>query len=117
MTIDGTNISTFGLIVQKVSGYNNLPSRKRILTEQAFLANDITHNENTVTVKLFGQYASNVALETGVNGLKALLESDVEHDFVFATRGLTFTAVAKSGMPVKLFRLDASIVLVLGVVV
>ena len=117
MTIDGTDISTFGLIVQRVSGYNNLPARKRILTEQDFDSNDITHNENTVTVKMFGQYASSAALETGVNGLRSLLESDVEHDFVFSSRGLTFTGVVKSGFSAKVFRLDVSIVLEIGVVV
>lgn len=117
MTIDGTDISTFGLIVQKVSGYNNLPALKKILPEREFDSGDIKLTEKNVIITMFGQYSSNAALETGINGLRSLLESDVEHDIVLSSRGITFTGVAKRGFKTRLFRLDASLVLEFGVVV
>ncbi len=116
MTIDGTDISTFGLIVQKVSGYTNLQALKKILDEREFLANDIKGEEREVVVKLFGQYASSAALETGINGLKSLLESDVEHDYIFPNRSIAFVGVAKRGFKTSIFRLDASLLLTIGIV-
>lgn len=117
MKIDGTDISTFGLIVQSVKGYNDLPALKKILVERSFTANDIKFNEKEVAIKLFGQYASSTALETGVKGLRTLLESDVVHDFLFTSRSINFDGVARNGFKAKVFRNDVSIDLVLGIVV
>ena len=117
MTIDGTDISTFGLIVQRLNKYFDKPKRKKILTEQAFLANDITFNEQTPIVLLFGQYANQTTLATNVQALEALLDGDVEHDFVFVDRGISFTGVVKKGFDARVRRNDVSIVLEVGVVV
>jgi hypothetical protein len=91
------------------TGYKNLPALKKILTERDFDSNDIKKIEKIVTVKLFGRYASSAALETGVNGLKTLLETDVEHDFLFTSRAINFDGVANRGFKAVVFRNDVSI--------
>ena len=117
MTIDGTDINTFGLIVQRLNRYFDKPKRKSILTEQTFLANDITFNEQSPVILMFGQYANQTTLATNVQALEALLDGAVEHDFVFTSRGISFTGVVKKGFSAKVKRNDVSIVLEVGVVV
>lgn len=117
MTIDGTDISTFGMIVQYLDNYFDNPKRKAILQEQDFDANDIVLEEKKVSVRIFGQYANQSTLATNVNALKTLIETDLEHDFVFANRSVSFTGVVRNGFPAVVKRNDVSIVLEVGVVV
>ena len=117
MTIDGTDINTFGLIVQRLNKYFDKPKRKKILTEQAFLTNDIVLEEQKPIVLLFGQYANQTTLATNVQALQTLLDTDVEHDFVFSDRSISFTGVVKKGFNAVVRRNDISIVIEIGVVV
>jgi hypothetical protein len=111
------DISDFGLVTQKVTGYNDLPALKRILRERDFSTGSITKTEQIITIKMFGRYDSAALLESNVNAFKAALQSDVEQVYFSTSRGITFTAVANRGFKATVFRNDVTILLELSVVV
>ena len=116
MTIDGFDISIFGLILTKFTGNFDLPARKKVLSEPEFDAGDQTLQEKKYYVNLFGQYASQNDLATNVDDLRDLLKNTLEHDFVIPTRGYTFKGVVKNGFKTKVFRNDVQINFVISVV-
>ena len=97
MTISGTDISTFGLKLMKLSDYYNLPARKRILTLPAFGCNDIKHEPRGAVVTLFGKYEDQDALATAVNGLRTFLESEATHGIVIGGRNISVDGVFADG--------------------
>jgi len=104
MTIDGINISTFGLIVTKFTGNFDLPKRKEVLKEPEFAAGDQTVEEKVYTVEMFGQYANQTVMATGVNGLRTLIETSLQHNFIFSNRGYSFTGVVSGGFKTKIIK-------------
>lgn len=82
MTIDGTNISTFGLTLLEVKDFLNLPKRKEITDIPFFTANDITFKPVTPTVILYGRWATVAAMETALNSFQTLIKSLVKHTIV-----------------------------------
>jgi len=114
MTIDGINISTFGLIVTKFTGNFDLPKRKEVLKEPEFAAGDQTVEEKVYTVEMFGQYANQTVMATGVNGLRTLIETSLQHDFILSNRGSTFTGVVHDGFKTKVLKNNVFVTMEIG---
>lgn len=104
MTIDGTNISTFGLKLLKVSDQLGLARRKQILNEQQFNAGDIRYSEFDVLFELKGKYASLSELGTSVNNFMDHLKLNTVHQFVEPARGLNFQGVVKNGFSCEIYK-------------
>lgn len=104
MTLSGTDISTFGLKLLKLSDYYNLPARKRILSEPAFGLNDIKYEPRRAVVKMYGKYSDQNTLATAVNGFRTLLETAVEHTVIIPGHVLGFTGVFPNGFKTKIQR-------------
>ena len=112
MTIDGINISTFGLIVTKFTGNFDLPKRKEVLKEPEFA--DQTLEEKIYTVEMFGQYATQTVMATGVKGLSTLLKTSLQHDFILSNRGSTFTGVVHDGFKTKVLKNNVFVTMEIG---
>lgn len=82
MTIDGTNISTFGLTLLEVKEFLFLPKRKEITQVPFHTANDIKFKSATPTVVIYGRWATATAMETALNNFQTLIKSVVKHTIV-----------------------------------
>lgn len=82
MTIDGTNISTFGLTLLEVKDFLNLPKRKEITEVPCFTENDIKFKSVTLTIVLYGRWATIGAMETALNSFKLQIKNSVKHTIV-----------------------------------
>lgn len=82
MTIDGTNISSFGLTLLEVKDFLNLPKRKEITEVPFFTANDIKFKSATPTVVLYGRWATIAAMETALNSFKSHIKNSIKHTIV-----------------------------------
>lgn len=109
MTIDGINISSFGLRVEDMTGEVSLPARKRVLAEPGTMAKDIVFQENEIKITMFGRYASLIALRTGVEGLKDLIKLNLVHTFIRASHGLNLSGVIKNGVKVEVLNKVATV--------
>ena len=98
MTIDGTNISTYGLRLLRLEDYYNLPARKKILPVPEFTENDIKYTPKRPTVRLFGKYSSQSAMTTAMNDFITLLKSSQTHAINLVGHGITFTGVFRDGI-------------------
>lgn len=98
MTIDGTNISTYGLRVLSMEDYYSQPARKKTLTRPGYLTNEIKHESGSCTVTLYGEYADLPTMKTGIENFKTKVKTVLEHTFVLIGHGLTFTGVIANGV-------------------
>lgn len=101
MTIDGINISVFGLHLSKADGFLDQPGRKVILPEPSFQAKDIVFESKEISIELVGIYETKAELFTGVESLKNLIKNTLEHDFVLPGHGIVFSGVVDRGISVK----------------
>lgn len=97
MTIDGVNISTFGMFVVLPSALYDQPARKKVLTEQGVEAKDIQYSEKVITVELAANYPDYSSLRTGVEAFKTAVETG-ENTFVFTNYGISVTGHVKNGV-------------------
>jgi len=109
MTIDGVDISTFGLILSRFDGHLDQPARKKILSVPGFEAKDIVFESKEHSFTLVGIYASKVALFSGVEALKTLIKSALVHNFVVAAHGVTFSGVVAEGIKPKVTNIMAEL--------
>lgn len=100
MTIDGTNITTYGLLLNTIKNHLNKPARKKTLDEPGFDAKDIVFKSQYLNVELVGVFETPAALLAGVEALKTKIKLKIEHDFTIARHGLTFKGVVADGMKV-----------------
>lgn len=114
MTIDAINISTFGLIVTNFTGNFDLQERKEVLSEPEFAVGDQTIEEKVYTVEMFGQYATQTFMAAGVNGLRTLLETSLQHAFVLSNMGYTFTGVVHEGFKTKVLKNNVFVTIEIG---
>ena len=98
MTIDGTNISTYGLEVIGLPEYYSLPARKSVLTVPGFEAKDLVYEGKEATVTLFGEYASLSAMNTAIEAFYTKIRSALKHDYILIGHGLTFSGVIVGGI-------------------
>lgn len=101
MTIDGTNISTFGLMLSSPDGHLNQPARKRILNEPGFETKDIKFENKEISINLIGSYNSKADLYTKIEAFKALIKSSFDHDYILTGHGLTFSGVIIDGLKIN----------------
>lgn len=104
MTIDGTNISTFGLKLSYFDGHLNQPARKKILSEQAYTSNDLNYEAKEYKVSLIGRYLDNTELFSSIQALKDLIASDVIHAFNISEHSVTFSGVVRDGIKIEPIR-------------
>lgn len=79
MTIDSTNINTYGLQLLTVKDYLNLPKRKDILTVPRFTENDIKTESLSFSIELYGKWNSVTDRETALAGFSSMIKSAVQH--------------------------------------
>jgi hypothetical protein len=104
MTIDGTNISTYGLRVLSMKDYYSQPARKRILAEPGYLAKDIKHESGICNIVLYGEYTDLPAMYTGIENFKTKVKTVLEHTFILVGHGLTFTGVVAGGIKTEVIQ-------------
>lgn len=104
MTIDGKDISTYGLKLLKLEDYYNQPARKRNLSIPAFGVNDLKYESRQAVVKLLGKYDSYNELATSVSGFETLLKGAMKHAVIIPGHNLSFTGVAATGYKVAVKR-------------
>lgn len=109
MTIDGTNINTFGLHLVRPDGYLDHPDRKSTLSEPGFETKDIVFENKETTINLLGVYETKTDLFAAVQGLKDLIKTDLIHDFTIARHGLTFSGVVTDGIKIDVIKTLAKI--------
>ena len=114
MIINDINILTsYGFKLQTISGHLSLPERKKVLQEQAYGANDIKKEQQRITVKLLGSYASKSLLATAVSNLKALLTQTGTLYVTISEHNLDpFLAVVRDGVQVELFNSLAQVTII-----
>lgn len=98
MTIDGINISTFGLALSYLGDHLNQPARKIILQEPEFETKDIVFDSKEPVITLVGIFPTKEDLLTGIEGLKNLIKSELIHAFNISEHGLNFNGVVADGM-------------------
>lgn len=112
MIIDGTNISSFGLVLLKADdGFFGLPKRKEILSDPAFETNDIKHKSLTGMIYLLGQWSTAEQLEIGLGNFQTLIKSQVQHNVELDEYNLPAFggAVFSDGYTVEVFATVAKI--------
>lgn len=113
MTIDGTNISTLGFKLYKLSNHLAQPARKKILDPPKHTAENMVYEEFDVVADMYGKFASEALAGAAVASLKTLLETDMVHTFAIASRSLSFQGLVHNGFIVvtnkKLIRLSVKI--------
>lgn len=97
MTIDGTNISTYGLRLIAMEDYYSQPARKKILEQPGYLSNEIKFETQICTVTLYGEFASLATMLSNIESLKTKIKTALEHTFVLVGHNLTFTGVVANG--------------------
>jgi hypothetical protein len=103
MTIDGTNISTFGLKLLNAEGLYDLPARKKILSEPGNESKDIVFLSKEAIVTLLGRYSSVGSLVSNINAFETLLKTILKHDITLIGHNLTFTGIFDKGFEVVSF--------------
>lgn len=102
MTIDGTNISAYGLQLFALKDYYNLPARKKVLAVQEYEANDIVLEDKQATITLFGSFADLPTLRTNVEAFLAKIKSAVKHDYILIGHNESFTGVVAKGIKTEI---------------
>jgi hypothetical protein len=100
MTIDGTNISAFGLKVLNLDDYFNLPARKKILTIPGTDAKDIVFQPKTATIQLLGRFTNAADLLNKLNAFETLLKTKLNHAIELVGHNETFNGVFDKGFEV-----------------
>jgi len=103
MTIDGTNISTFGLKLAAQPNIHDIPPLKSILENWNSAAELAVHQEYDIDITMFGKYATTALLTTAVTAFTALLRASVTHVIVITELSLTTSAVAKNGFKTRIY--------------
>ncbi|WP_372776804.1 hypothetical protein [Mangrovibacterium sp.] len=84
MIIDGTDITTLGLVLLKADdGLFSLPARKDVLDSPEFEENDIKHKSASFNISIFGDFNSILEMEAALNGFKSLVTASVQHTLEF----------------------------------
>lgn len=110
MTIDGTNIlTTYGLKLIKVEGWESLPARKKILVNQGFTSDDILRQAKEVVLSLYGKFSTEALLGSKITSFKTYLTGDITRDYDLGDIGITFTGAVPNGMAVKVRRKIAQV--------
>ena len=102
MTIDGTNISAYGLQLFVLKDYYNLPARKKILGVPAYEVKDIVMEDKQATVTLFGMFTSLANLRTNVEAFLTEIKSDLKHNYILTGHGESFTGVVAKGIKTEI---------------
>lgn len=103
MTIDGTNISTYGLRLIAMQDYYNIPARKRVLARPQS-AYQFKYESKKCTVTLYGEYATLAVMLTNINLFKTKVKTVLEHTFVLVGHNLTFTGVVADGFTTEVIQ-------------
>ena len=98
MTIDGTNISTYGLRIISMEDYYSQPARKNILTQPGYMEPVIRFESRQCTVVLYGEYSTLAAMLTGVENFKTKVKTVLKHAFVLIGHNEYFTGVIANGI-------------------
>lgn len=88
MTIDGTNISTFGLQLANFNDYWNQPARKE--KKSAFF------ESKKAKINLVGQYD-----KTKIESFTTLMKTSVNHVFVISEFGYTITGAIPESIKIN----------------
>jgi hypothetical protein len=112
MTIDGVNISAFGMKVLNLDDYYSLPARKKILAEPGTEAKDIVFQPQTATIKLLGRVADTTDLLTKLEAFETLIKSSLKHDVVLMARGESFVGVFDRGYELQMPFINGKIITV-----
>ena len=101
MTIDSADIlTTYGLKLMKIEGWESLPGRKKILNQQQFTSSDIKRQSREVTLKFWGGYASTALLGSKITAFKTWLTGSITRYYEIEDMGIAFTGAAPDGMRV-----------------
>lgn len=103
-TIDGVEISTYGLQLAAFKGHLDLPAYKDILEFNSYITELRVQDEKDVEVVLIGQYASASALDTGIVALQTEIRSAIKLAWYFGNHAFTEWCVVKRGMKVEINR-------------
>lgn len=109
MTIDGANITTYGLTLLSATNYLNRPARKKILKEPEFLAADIKLEPKYINVVLYGHYADEAAMESNLSNFKDFLGTEVIHSIAIPEYNISEFGVFADGANVINIRENARV--------
>lgn len=98
--IGGTELSTYGLRLARLDGNIDLPPFKEILQEHDYESNLQVLDEQNISVKLIGVYASKAATGTAIAAFQTKVKSALKQVWEFTNHGFSETCVVKSGMKV-----------------
>lgn len=110
MTIDGTNISEFGMKVMNLDDYFSLPARKKTLPVPGVEAKDIVFQSQTATIKLLGRVADTTDLLAKLEAFETLLKSSLKHDIVLIGHNESFKGVFASGYELQMPFINGKII-------
>lgn len=102
MTIDGINISTYGLRLLSMQDYYTLPAQKKILerTKSGYPQSGYTfkYESKQCTITLYGEYTTLAIMLININLFKTKIKTVLEHTFNLIGHNLTFTGVVAQGI-------------------
>lgn len=106
-TVDGVDITTYGLRLARIEGHLDLPRYKSILT-----INDLDSvlritDERRIRVKLIGEYASTAAMVTAIENFKTKIAGAVKYTWAFSAHGFSQTCFIKDAVRVTTYRRPA----------
>jgi len=104
MTIDGINISTFGLMLSYISGHLDQPARKKTLDTPGFQQKDIVFDSRETLITLIGFYPSKADLGTKIAAFLTLIKSDTIHEFIHSGHNLTISGSVMDGIRIEPLR-------------
>lgn len=111
MTIDGTDISTFGLKIEKLNNYFSVPARKKTTTIPGFQAKDIVMQQREIFLQLFGKYESLALLKSNTDNFKTLLNSLFIHVIIYPERNVNFNFTITEGVKIDPDIMNKSVVI------
>jgi hypothetical protein len=101
-TIDGTQLSTYGLRLSHISGHLDLPPYKKILEEHDFEAEMCITQEKRVTVRFIGKYLSKNLMAIQLSAFKTKIASGVKLNWKFDNHYFDENCVVKDGFQVNI---------------
>lgn len=109
MTIDGVNISTFGMMLSYITGHLDQPARKKTMEVPGFEEKDIVFEAKEPVIILIGFYTSKAALLAEIQAFQSLIRSNTVHEFGLSGHNVTFSGAVMDGMRVDTIKNSVTI--------
>ena len=106
-TVDGIDITTYGLRLARIEGHLDLPRYKNLIPINDLTAIMRITDERRIKVKLIGEFASTAAMVTAIENFKTKIAGAVKYTWAFSGHGFSETCFIKDPARIQVYRRPA----------